>query len=159
MGSFRYFKYASKTREDEIMIEEDLVEKMAKWQYDSSELKSRVTENLLVAVTIHWDNATKLEKEIREQTLRQVMPKHIDKEVKYALKYHEARHAPRFKTIQILGKKIKNVVQNSTKSWEIIFKVKNLVTKEEEKVEEKEEEENDEEEEKEEEEDMKATAH
>ena len=70
MGSFRYFKYASMTREQKIMIEESLLVKMAKWKYDPSELKSEVTKNILAALIVHWDKATKLEKEIREQTLR-----------------------------------------------------------------------------------------
>ena len=98
MGSFRYFKYDSRTREEKIMFEEALLKKMAKWKYDPSKLKFGVNENLLATLTFHWNKVVQLEKEIKEQILRQVMPTLTKKEVKDALKYHEARHTPKFRT-------------------------------------------------------------
>ena len=90
---------------------------MAKWKYDPSKLKTTITKNPLKALTVHWDKAVKLEKEIREQTLRQVMPTFSDKYEKDVLKRYEGRHTPRFRTFQILGKKIDDVAQNSIKLW------------------------------------------
>ena len=73
------------------------------------------------------------------------MPTLFDKDVKDALTRYEGRHTPRFRTFQILEKKIENVVQNSIRLWKEIFNVVDLDDKEVEK--EKEEEEKDEKEE------------
>ena len=75
-----------------------------------------------------------------------------DKEIKDALNSHENIQTPRFRTFHILGKRIEDVVQNSTKLWKTIFNIVDLDSKEEnvEEVKEKEEEEKDEKEKKEE---------
>ena len=92
------------------MIEEALVEKMATWKYDPSKMKSVVTEDLLKALKIYWNKAVKLEKDIREQKLRQVMFVFSDKDVKDALASYESMHTPRFRIFEILGKKMEDVV-------------------------------------------------
>ena len=74
MSTFRLFRYASRTTKEQKMIEDALVEKMERWKCDPFEMKREVEGDLLKALTIHWKNAVKIKKDIREQTLRQVMP-------------------------------------------------------------------------------------
>ena len=69
-----------------------------------------VTKNPLKVLIAHWDKVVKLEKEIREQILRQVIPTFLDKEIKDALKSLENGCTPRFRIFQILGKKIEDIV-------------------------------------------------
>ena len=53
IGAFRLFKFASRTEEEQEMIDEALEEKMARWKYDPSEMKNAITEDLLKILIVH----------------------------------------------------------------------------------------------------------
>ena len=58
------------------------------------------------------------------------MPTFSCKDVKDALASYECRHAPRFRTFQILGKKVEDAVKTTTKLWKLIFNVVDIENKE-----------------------------
>ena len=96
MSSFRSLRYASIIEQEQKLIEDATIEKMEKWKYYPFELKSQVTNDILKEMTIQWNNAVQTKKNIKEQTLRRVMPKLSDKEIKDAMKKYESGHTPRF---------------------------------------------------------------
>lgn len=62
---------------------------MEKWNYSPNELVKQVPDEILKAVTWVWENALNMVKDIREKTMRQLMPNFLDKEVKESLKNNE----------------------------------------------------------------------
>ena len=110
MAGFKYFKYDSRRKEEMKQIEDLLAMKMKKWKYDPFGLKGHALENILKVVSHHMDNAKKIERDIREKTLRNLMPNLTNKEIKEAMSKHEDKNTPRFKAFQILSNKIEDVV-------------------------------------------------
>ena len=78
-----------------------MVEKMAKWKYDPNELKRKALEALLKAVTQRWSNIVKIERDIREQIMKSVMPHFTKEEVKKAMIKSESRQTHSFKYFKI----------------------------------------------------------
>ena len=106
---------------------------MKKWKYGPFEFKTQVTKDILKVVTIQCNNEIQTKKNITEQTLRRVMPKFFDKEIKDAIQNYERKHVARFRSFYILRKKVEDVVQVTTMMWKTIFKVVDLDDNEDEK--------------------------
>lgn len=104
------------------MIEDALIEKMSKWHYDPNHFKSIVSEDLFKVLNMKWNNTASLEKDIREQTLREVLSSASNKEVKELMKKYENRHTPRFRICQILGNNIESLVKAMKQLWEVLLK-------------------------------------
>ena len=95
---------------------------MSNWNYDLEALRTSISDDLYKIINTKWTNIVSLERDIREQTLRQVMSNLTNKKVKDTFKKIENRHTPRFRTFHILGKKVEDVVQVTTKLWKKFFK-------------------------------------
>ena len=107
MTNFRYLKYETRNKVEQKQIEDALIEKLEKQKYDPFKLKRKSLDALLKIVSHHWANVLKIEKEIREKTLRKTMPNLSEKEIKEAMSKHESRQTLRFKGFQILLNKMR----------------------------------------------------
>jgi hypothetical protein len=67
------------------------VEKMAKWKYDPNELKSQAPNVLLKEDTQRWTNVVKIDRDIREKTLKSIMSNFTKEEIKEVMAKHENR--------------------------------------------------------------------
>ena len=111
MTYFKFLKYETRRKEEKKQIEEALVEKLAKWKYSSSELTNQVPVIILNKIVPCCKNAINISQDMREQTLRKVMEKLSDKEVKEALTKHEQKLTRKFNAILTFLNYIEYIVQ------------------------------------------------
>lgn len=64
---------------------------MAKWKYDPNELKSQAPNVLLKEDTQRWTNVVKIDRDIREKTLKSIMSNFTKEEIKEVMAKHENR--------------------------------------------------------------------
>ena len=68
-----------------------------------------------------WHYCLKMEKEIRESTLAQVMPDPTRGQLKKGNKKHSGKFTPKYRAFNILQNKIEDVVKKSTQIWKLIY--------------------------------------
>ena len=64
----------------------------------------------------------KMEKEMRESTLANVVPDLTKEQISNAVKRHNKRFTPKYRAFFILQNKIEEIVQRTTRSWRNLYK-------------------------------------
>ena len=98
---------------------------MAEYKNTPLELDNTMPKELYEIVKNKWHYCMKMEKEIRETTLAQVMPDLTKGQITKANRKHSSKFAPKYKAFSILQNKIEDVVSKSTLMWKSIYKVTN----------------------------------
>ena len=76
---------------------------------------------LYIIVENKWHYCLKLEKEIRESTLAQVMPELKKGQITKANKKHGNKFSPKYSAFKILQNNVEDFVNKSTKMWKLIY--------------------------------------
>lgn len=87
------------------------------------ELDNTMPRELYEIIQNKWNYCFKMEKEIRESTLAQVMPNLTRGQITKANKKHCVKFAPKYRTFSILQNKIEEVVQKSIRLWKSIYNI------------------------------------
>ena len=82
-------------------------------------------KDLYIILENKWHYCLKMEKEIRESTLVQVMPELTRGQIAKENKKNGGNFVPKYRAFSILQNKIEEVVNKSTKLWKSIY---NLTT-------------------------------
>ena len=96
---------------------------MTEFKNTPLELDNSMPKELYEIVENKWHYCQKMEKEIRESTLAQVMPDLTRGQIKKANKKHGGKFAPKYRAFNILQNKIEDVVNKSTLLWRSIYKL------------------------------------
>lgn len=94
---------------------------MKKFKNTPLELDNSIPKDLYTIVESKWHYCLKMEKEIREYTLAQVMLDLLKGKITKANKKHGSKFAPKYRAFNILQNKIENVVTKSTQMWKLIY--------------------------------------
>lgn len=100
-------------REEQNMVEESIYAMMAEFKNTSLELDNTMPKEVYEIVENKWHYCLKMENEIRESTLAQVMPKLSKGQITKANKKHAGKFTPKYRDFSILQNKIEDVVKNS----------------------------------------------
>jgi hypothetical protein len=122
IAGFKYLRYDTRPKNEQKMIEEALIEKMSKWHYDPNHFKGTIPEDLIKILNIKWHNTVTMEKDIQEQTLKEVLLSASNKEIKEIMVKYESRHTLRFWICQLLGNDIEGVVKATKIVWKELLK-------------------------------------
>ena len=109
------------SREEKNRIEEAVYAMMAEFKYTPLELDNTMPKELYEIIENKWHYCLKMEKEIRESTLAQVMPDLPRGKIKKANKKHNGKFSPKYRAFSILQNKIEDVVNKSTQIWKLIY--------------------------------------
>ena len=96
------------------MLEEFFYAMMENFKNTPLELDNTMPKDLYTIVENKWHYFLKLEKEIRESTLAQVMPKLTRGQITKVSKKHSSNFSPKYRAFWILQNNIEDV-QKSTK--------------------------------------------
>ena len=96
---------------------------MAEFKNTPLELDNTMPRELYEIVENKWHYCLKMEKEIKESTLAQVMPDLKRGQITKANKKRGGKFAPKYRAFSILKNKIEDVVNKSTKLWKSIYKL------------------------------------
>lgn len=124
-------------RVDQNKVEELVYDMMAKFKNTPLELDNAMPKDLYTIVEKKWHYCLKMEKEIRESTLAQVMLELTKGQITKANKKHGSKYAPKYRAFNILQNKIKDVVTKSTQMWKLIYGLTTVKEGEEDPFEEK----------------------
>ena len=119
--NFRALKFETRTEQEKMRIEELVLNKMGRWKYSPDQVASEVPKELLERLQIRWEAATKTVNDIYEQTLKNLLPRLTNTEVKSSLKDHKGKMMIRFHTCLLLIKDIEHVVNDATNMWKNIY--------------------------------------
>ena len=103
------------------MLEELVYSMMEKFKNTPLELDNTMPKDLYTIVENKWHYCLKLEKEIRESTLAQVMLELTRGQITKAKKKHGKKISPKYRAFNILQNNIEDVVNKSTKMWKLIY--------------------------------------
>lgn len=109
------------SREDQNMLEESVYAMMEKFKNMPLELDNTMPKELYTIVENKWHHCLNVEKQIRETTLAQLMPKLTKGKIKKENKKHGRKFAPKYKAFIILQNNIVDFVNKSTKMWKLIY--------------------------------------
>ena len=94
---------------------------MAKFKNTPLELENSIPKDLYSIIENKWHYYLNMEKEIRESTLAQVMPELTKGQITKASKKHGRKFSPKYRAFNILQNNIEDVVNKSTKIWNLIY--------------------------------------
>jgi hypothetical protein len=109
------------SREEQNKIEDSVYTMMAEFKNTPLELDNTMPRELYEIIENKWHYCLKMEKEIRESTLAQVMPNLSRGQITKANKKHAGKFTPKYRAFSILQNKIEDVVNTSTKIWKLIY--------------------------------------
>ncbi len=96
---------------------------MAKFKNTPLELDNTMPRELYETIEKKWHYCLKMEKEIIESTLAQVMPDLTRGQITKVTKKHGGKFTPKYRAFNILQNKIEDVVNKSTQLWKTIYKI------------------------------------
>ena len=111
------------SREEKNKVEESVYAMMVEFKNTPLELDNTIPKELYEIVENKWHYCLKMEKEIREFTLAQVMPNLARGKITKANRKHGGKFAPKYRAFNILQNKIEDVVNKSTLLWRSIYKL------------------------------------
>ena len=103
------------------MVEESVYTMMTKFKNNPLELDNSMPIDLYSIIENKWHYYLNMEKEIRESTLARVIPQLTKGQITKASKKHGRKFSPKYRAFNILQNKIEDVVNKSTKIWNLIY--------------------------------------
>ena len=94
---------------------------MAEFKNTPLELDNTMSRELYEIIKKKLHYCLKMEKEIRESTLAQLIPDLTRGQITKAHKKHGGKFAPKYRAFSILQNNIEDVVKNSTLMWKVIY--------------------------------------
>ena len=92
-------------------VEEAIIDMMDNNKFTTTKLTKKIPSDLYNRLDRRWKQASKVEKQIREDTLAKITPELTNKQNTTFLEKHRNRFVPKFRTFMILHVKIEVVVQ------------------------------------------------
>lgn len=109
------------TRDEKNRLEDVVYAMMAQFRYTPLELDNTMPKELYEIVESKCHYFLKMEKEIRESTLAQVMPDLTKGQITKANNKYSGKFTPKYRAFSILQNKIEDVVKKSTQIWRLIY--------------------------------------
>ena len=94
---------------------------MEKFKTTPLELDNSMPKKLYSLVENRWHYCLNLEKDIRESTLENLIPKLTKGKITKKIKKYGSRFQPKYREFSILQNNIEDVVQKTTKMWKLIY--------------------------------------
>ena len=137
LSGLKNIEFNKLSREEPNMVEESIYTMMAKFKTTPLELDNSIPKDLYSIIENKWHYCLNMEKEIRESTLAKVMPKLTKGQITKASKKHGRKFSPKYRAFNILQNNIEDVVNKSTKIWNLIYGLTIVKLGEEDSLEEK----------------------
>lgn len=124
-------------------VEEAIYAMMENFKKSPLEIANFMPKGLYEKVEQKWHYHLDLEKQIRETSLSQVMPKLGKAQIAKAMKKYAVRFVPKCRAFSILQNNIEDVVKKSTQMWKVTYGLAIVKEGEQEPIEVKDDEEDD----------------